>query len=297
MFIQSYSEFRCILPMFQHSLPNVESRRSKILSTSFRLDQDVSPLFPFINAVLDEAVYYENPKHVSFLFEGYRCFLYPEVSAAHFFESKTAAKDFIASLITFLNHVYDEKEQIRPNYDQIKKIPIIDILKILPKTNCQKCGYLTCMAFAAALMKGKVPADQCPSLESPTIENAVYPILDNNGKFVNSVSLRINTSKMKEQIQKQHEQILSLEASLRTDKQNEKQNDSSQTSGKSDFGLTNREIEVLKLIAQGYTNNEISGILFISPHTVKSHMINIFNKLSVNDRTQAAVLATKNDIL
>ncbi|MBU1341322.1 MAG: LuxR family transcriptional regulator [Proteobacteria bacterium] len=153
------------------------------------------------------------------------------------------------------------------------------------------------MAFAAAIMKGKSAADKCPSLASPAAENAVYPVFDNKGNIVNSVSLRINTSELKNRIQEQKEQILMLEASLRTHKQNENQADFPQASKKSNFNLTNREIEVLKLIAQGYTNNEISGMLFISPHTVKSHMINIFNKLSVSDRTQAAVLATKEAII
>lgn len=54
---------------------------------------------------------------------------------------------------------------------------------------------------------------------------------------------------------------------------------------------------MLRLIAQGYTNNEISNVLFISPHTVKSHMINIYNKLNVSDRTQAAVLATRSHLI
>lgn len=297
MYIKRYSEFRCIIPTFIHSLSDFENRRSKIWSASFRLDQDLQHLFPYINAALDDAVYYENPEHVRFLFDGYRCFLYPNLTVAHFFESKTAAKDFIACLIDFLNDINNQKENIRPSYDQIKQVPIIDILKILPKTNCRECGYLTCMAFAAAIIKGKVAVDKCPSLASPISENAVYPIFDNNGNLVNSVSLRINTSKLKTRIQEQHEQILMLEASLRTNKQKEKRGDSQKKSKKCDFGLTNREIEVLKLIAEGYTNNEISGLLFISPHTVKSHMINVFNKLSVNDRTQAAVLATQNDII
>ena len=63
------------------------------------------------------------------------------------------------------------------------------------------------------------------------------------------------------------------------------------------FGLTEREIAVLKLVAEGLTNTEISNSLFISPHTVKSHIIHIFNKLGVNDRTQAAVLATRYGII
>ena len=295
--VKDYSEFVCILPWFMNPLPDEKNPNSKIWSASFRLDQDVSHLFPYINATLDEALYYEKPAHVRFLLNGYRCFLYPYSAAVHFFESQAAAKDFIAGFIDFLNDVEDQKKNIRPNYDQIKPIPIIDILKILPKTNCRKCGYLTCMAFAAAIMKGKEGTDKCPDLALPISENAVYPVFDDTGKLVNSVSLQINTSRLKNQIQAQHEQILRLEAALRTDQQNEKAADSQRPPQKTDFGLTNREIEVLKLIAQGYTNNEISGMLFISPHTVKSHMINIFNKLGVNDRTQAAVLATQNEII
>lgn len=297
MFIKNYSEFVCILPRYMDPLPDVENPRSKIWSASFRLDQDVSHLFPYINATLDEALYYEKPAHVRFLLNGYRCFLYPDLVAAHFFESKTAARDFIAGFIDFLNSVEDQKKNIKPNYNRIKPIPIIDILKILPRTNCRKCGYLTCMAFAAAIMKGKSGIDKCPGLALPVSENAVYPVFDDTGNLVNSVSLQINTSRLKNQIQEQYEQILKLEAALRTDQQNEKNMDSSRPSKRTDFGLTNREMEVLELIAQGYTNNEISGMLFISPHTVKSHMIHIFNKLGVNDRTQAAVLATQENLI
>lgn len=297
MFIKNYSEFHCIIPTFIHSLSDVDKRRSKIWSIAFKLDQDVRHLFPYINAVLDEALCYEKPEHVRFLFNGYRCFLYPDSAAAHLFESKIAAKSFIVSLIDFLNDLYNNKESIQPNYCLIKQVPIIDILKILPKTNCQKCGYPTCMAFAAAINKGWVVIDKCPSLASPISENAVFPVFDKNGNIVNSVALQINTSKLKNKIQEQNEQIIMLEKTLRGNKQNEIQTGSCQKSGKNDFSLTNREIEVLKLIAEGYTNNEISGILFISPHTVKSHMINIFNKLGVNDRTQAAVLATQNNII
>ena len=214
-----------------------------------------------------------------------------------FFDSKMSAKEFASSVINFLNDLHDQKKDIKPNYNQIKQVPIIDILRILPKTNCKECGFPTCMAFAAALIKGKVTAQTCHSLVSPISENAEYPIFDNEGNIVDTVSLQISTSKLKHQLYNQHEKILMLEASLQTINQDKKKETPSETTEVNSFGLTNREIEVLKLIAKGYTNNEISGMLFISPHTVKSHMINIFNKLSVNDRTQAAVLATRNNII
>lgn len=61
--------------------------------------------------------------------------------------------------------------------------------------------------------------------------------------------------------------------------------------------LTLREREVLRLITEGYTNMQISEILLISPHTVKTHVINIFNKLGVSDRTEAAVMAIRYKLL
>lgn len=57
--------------------------------------------------------------------------------------------------------------------------------------------------------------------------------------------------------------------------------------------LTPRELEVLTLIAQGLANREIAEILFISPHTVKNHVSNIYRKLGEHDRTKVALLAAK----
>lgn len=61
--------------------------------------------------------------------------------------------------------------------------------------------------------------------------------------------------------------------------------------------LTKREIEVLKLITQGLLNKEIADQLCISEKTVKNHVSNIFKKIEVSDRTQAAVYAIKNNIV
>lgn len=64
-----------------------------------------------------------------------------------------------------------------------------------------------------------------------------------------------------------------------------------------DDALTRREIEVLKLLAEGLFNKEIAYMLDISEKTVKNHVSNIFKKINVSDRTQAAVYAIKNSIV
>lgn len=61
--------------------------------------------------------------------------------------------------------------------------------------------------------------------------------------------------------------------------------------------LTRREVEVLKLIAEGLFNKEIAATLDISERTVKNHVSNIFKKIDVSDRTQAAVFAIKNNLV
>ncbi|WP_424617030.1 response regulator [Abiotrophia defectiva] len=55
--------------------------------------------------------------------------------------------------------------------------------------------------------------------------------------------------------------------------------------------LTNRELDVLRLIGQGYSNQAIAEELVITLKTVKTHVSNIFTKLEVEDRTQAAIYA------
>ncbi|WP_300118488.1 response regulator transcription factor [uncultured Enterococcus sp.] len=61
--------------------------------------------------------------------------------------------------------------------------------------------------------------------------------------------------------------------------------------------LTNREKEVLDLIAQGKSNQEIAEDLFITLKTVKTHVSNILAKLGVEDRTQAAIYAFKHGLV
>ncbi len=64
-----------------------------------------------------------------------------------------------------------------------------------------------------------------------------------------------------------------------------------------DFRLTEQELKILKLLSMGESNKKISEELFISPHTVKFHISNIFSKLGASTRAQAAFIANKNDLL
>ena len=61
--------------------------------------------------------------------------------------------------------------------------------------------------------------------------------------------------------------------------------------------LSERELEILRLITQGASNREIAGKLFLAEGTVKNHVTNILGKLEVRDRTQAALKAKENGLI
>lgn len=64
-----------------------------------------------------------------------------------------------------------------------------------------------------------------------------------------------------------------------------------------DYGLSNREMEVLQLLAEGNTNKEIAKALWISEQTVKTHVSHLFNKLGTSDRTETVAKALRNGLV
>jgi len=72
---------------------------------------------------------------------------------------------------------------------------------------------------------------------------------------------------------------------------------STKTQDNRPLGLTDREVQVLRLVANGNSNRTIANKLYISEKTVKNHLTNIFQKLNVVDRTQAALIAIKEKLV
>ena len=61
--------------------------------------------------------------------------------------------------------------------------------------------------------------------------------------------------------------------------------------------LSDREVDVLRLLATGLSNREIGELLFVTENTVKTHIVHIIGKLGVSDRVQAAVWAARHGLL
>jgi PAS domain S-box-containing protein len=125
-------------------------------------------------------------------------------------------------------------------------------------------------------------------------EVRAYPVFNTYGDIVHCVEIAIDITEKKLSILKHKRYVESLEKMLR--ELTEKEILTIEECG-SKTNLTKRELEVLKLMAKGFSNNDIAAILSISPHTVKSHVVHILTKLGVRDRTQAAVRATHKKLL
>jgi len=126
-------------------------------------------------------------------------------------------------------------------------------------------------------------------------EIRAYPALGMDGSVEAVMTIGFDITDRKLNFTRQQRQIKSLEKKL--EKLTRRQSTPSVPNGKSSFGLTNRERQVLSLIASGFSNAEISDILILSRHTVKSHVTHIFNKLGVNDRTEAAFQAARSELI
>jgi DNA-binding CsgD family transcriptional regulator/ArsR family metal-binding transcriptional regulator len=262
----------------------------------FELDDDLSPLFPYINAVADQPLYYEKPVYIKFMLDGRLCAFYPRQGDFAPVRDLADAMAFLPRLLDYIMDVARRSPGIDPNHKKFKPGSALDIYKLLPGTNCRICGYATCMAFAAALSRQQASLVKCPRLARPLEEKATYPLYDDQGNLLRTVSLDIDTACMRQKIE-QHEAYIRALKSRLAGYEISRTADFDAANADLPAPLTRREVQVLRRMAGGATNREISKALHISEHTVKSHVVHIFNKLGVNDRAQASAWGALNGLL
>jgi len=149
--------------MLMDQVDNFEIFRPKMDSTKETLhaiatfEADISPSFPYVNAELGGWDYDQtNQVLLLKLSEGKWITLHPHkiaIRGARDMEESQALLEWIKSQI---NEIYDHRDHIIPRFLSQAGLKVIEILKLLPMTNCKACGYATCMAFAAALREGEI---------------------------------------------------------------------------------------------------------------------------------------------
>jgi ArsR family metal-binding transcriptional regulator len=128
------------------------------------LDQDISEVLPYLNAVLGGFEYLKDPPAVIFRTQGKFITVHGRKIAINALKDQAEADKIIEWLKREINEAWENQESIEPCYEGVPKPKLIEILKLLPKTNCKQCGQPTCTVFAARVVEGVKTATDCPPL-------------------------------------------------------------------------------------------------------------------------------------
>ncbi|AEB07969.1 (Fe-S)-binding protein [Desulfobacca acetoxidans] len=141
--------------------PKMDSSK-EVLHSIATLADDISPAFPYINTELGGWDYDQrNQVLLLKLSAGKWITLHAQkiaIRGARDIEESRALLEWIKGQI---NDIYDRRDLITPRYTGQAGLKVINILKLLPMTNCKLCGYATCMAYATALREGEITLPDC----------------------------------------------------------------------------------------------------------------------------------------
>lgn len=129
-----------------------------------RLNEDISDALPYLNAMLDGVEYFNDPPEVMFHHYGKIIKVGAREIAINALEDEQEAERILLWLKDQINEAWEKRNAITPKFTGRKKPQIIEILKLLPRTNCKKCGRATCMLFAVQMAEGGLDPEQCPEL-------------------------------------------------------------------------------------------------------------------------------------
>jgi ArsR family metal-binding transcriptional regulator len=130
------------------------------------LDQDVGEALPYLNSVLGGFEYIKEPPSVTFKVHGKLITVHGRKIAINALKDEEQARKIVEWLKREINNAWENREKIVPSFKGAPRPQMIEILKLLPKTNCRECGEATCMVFAAMMADGVKGVEDCPPLDT-----------------------------------------------------------------------------------------------------------------------------------
>jgi ArsR family metal-binding transcriptional regulator len=129
------------------------------------LNEDVSAALPYLNAVLGGDTYIKDPPSITFKTQGKLITVHGNKIAVNALRDEVEARRILEWLKKEINDAWDNRDKIVPKYDGRSKPHLLEIYKLLPKTNCRKCGQPTCMMFASLATEGIKGCGDCPEMK------------------------------------------------------------------------------------------------------------------------------------
>jgi ArsR family metal-binding transcriptional regulator len=155
MLVESYRKEFC-LP------PNPKARHLRCYA---HLDGDITEVLPYLNTALGGYQYYKDPPMLTLKYQAKLITLYPKMIAINMVKDEAEAEKILEWLKEEINNTWENRSEIKPSFEVSPRPGILDILRLLPKDNCQECGQPTCLVFATQVSDGAVVYDDCPKLD------------------------------------------------------------------------------------------------------------------------------------
>lgn len=130
------------------------------------LDQDIGEVLPYLNAALGGFQYTREPPSVCFKAHGKLIAVHPRKICVNALKNQEEGQKIVEWLKGEINDAWEQRGEITPRYEGIGKPKVIEILKLLPKSNCGECGQPTCMVFATHVAEGGRGPGDCPPLNA-----------------------------------------------------------------------------------------------------------------------------------
>ena len=149
---------------FEIFRPKMDSSK-EVLHAIATFEADISPSFPYVNAELGGWDYDQaNQVLLLKLSDGKWITLQPQKIAIRGARDLEEARALLTWIQAQINDIYPRRQTITPTLASQAGLKIMEILKLLPLTNCKACGYAACMAYAAALREGEISLEACKPL-------------------------------------------------------------------------------------------------------------------------------------
>ena len=129
-------------------------------------EEDITKVLPYLNAELGGFEYFEDPPAVTFRVQGMIITVHSRRIAINALKDEEEADKILEWLKREINGAWEKRDQIRPSYQGSPKPGILEILTLLPRTNCKECGQSTCMVFAALVAQGAKGPEECRLLNT-----------------------------------------------------------------------------------------------------------------------------------
>jgi ArsR family metal-binding transcriptional regulator len=128
------------------------------------LENDVREVLPFLITVLGGG-YKKEPPALTLKNCGKLITIYPKKIAINALRDGEEAEKIVAWLQREINETWEKQHKIEPSIERMQQPALIEVLKLLPKTDCKQCNERTCLLFAAQVVEGRKDHNGCPLIE------------------------------------------------------------------------------------------------------------------------------------